>query len=107
MPSDLYSRIDEEEKKRVKQAAEVFSKEKRISLSEIVENKTIVHELTQEPRLWASSFPEANASLPLNSILYSKILTSICPICSCAKNPSLIKPNYLAYPSESSFRIPR
>ena len=92
MSGDIYERIDLEEKKRIKQAAETFHKEKRISLSEIVGNETIERELIKGPRLWASSFPEANASLPLNSLIYSKILTSICPKCTCAKNPSLIKP---------------
>ena len=92
MPSDLYERIDKEESKRIDRAAEIFAKEERISLPEIVENETIVAELESAPRLWTSGFSEANVSFPMNSIMYSKILNAICPHCSCSKNPDLIKP---------------
>jgi hypothetical protein len=92
MSKDIYERIDTQEKKKIEIAAEIFSKKHEISLHDIFGNKTIEKELMSGPRLWTNSFPEAYETLPLNSIIYSKILNSICPSCTCTKEPSLLMP---------------
>jgi hypothetical protein len=93
MSKPLLEKIESDEKSRLQDVLDRFVKGKTIDIFDILGNETTAKDIINgSPRLWAESFPEASSSLPMNSLLYSKILVTACPDCTCSKQPELLKP---------------
>lgn len=92
MPKDIYNRIDKKEKERVDKTTEAFESGKSIDLVEVYGSETIHNFLKERPLMWRRGFYQTDVTLPLNCLIYSKILVSICPGCDCNTNPELIRP---------------
>lgn len=90
--SENFERIDKKEKAKVEELHRIFESGKPLMPDDIFESKSITEIVEERPLSICYSFDEANATLPLNSLLFSHILVTICPKCGCVKNPELLEP---------------
>jgi hypothetical protein len=92
VPKGLYKRLDEEEGKRLDEAADAIESGKTVELPDIFGNEIMPKMLEEKPLLLLSSLNKTDLELPANCLTYSKVLGEVCPGCDCTKNPELIKP---------------
>lgn len=92
MSSPVSERIDREEKERVKELVKVLKSEGRIETSEIFQSATIPKILNERPLSFVPGFQKSDATLLTNSALFSKILVTLCPDCSCNLDPQQLRP---------------
>jgi hypothetical protein len=90
--SSILHRIDQKEKARVLTLEKELEKKKTINTADAFDSETIPQWLKEKPISSSHSFRANDVVLPLNCVLYSKVLLSICPRCECVANPELLKP---------------
>jgi hypothetical protein len=90
--SSILRRIDQKEKARLLILEKELEKKKTINTADAFDSETIPEWLEEKPISSSHSFRTNDVVLPLNCVLFSKVLLSICPRCECAANPELLKP---------------
>lgn len=90
--STILRRIDQKEKARVLTLEKELKKKKTINTADAFDSETIPRWLEEKPISSSNAFLANDVVLPLNCVLFSKVLLSICPRCECVANPELLKP---------------
>lgn len=85
-------RIDKREEEKCERLWQALQSGENITSLEIFESKSVANMLEEEPLSIQPSFRETSVALPMNCLLFSKILVTICPMCSCSGNPKLLRP---------------
>lgn len=92
MSKAIFREIDKKEMGRFEQLYKAAEKEEKIAPEEIFGSEVIPDILKEKPLSFVPYFRENDPSIPLNCLLFSRILVDICPSCSCNQKPELIKP---------------
>jgi len=85
-------RTDRKERKRIDSLAKSIDDGKEITSAEIFDSEIIPRFLEERPLSFIDGFRKENPMFPVNCLLFSKVLVTICPHCSCNENAELIEP---------------
>jgi hypothetical protein len=90
--TEIARKIDEKEEARIDNLVDELFSGKEIDQVELFGNETIPKMLKETPLSYFNSFYGVYDKLPINCLLYPKIIIYVCPYCPCVSNTSLIKP---------------
>ena len=92
MSNPAFERIDREEEQRIKDLEKKLASEGQVKSSEIFQDTTIPRILNEGPLSFVGGFQENDAAVLANSALFSKVLVTLCPQCSCNLDPQQLRP---------------
>lgn len=92
MSKNARERIDKRERERINKVSQAFDDGKHVTWPEVFDSEVIPKILLEQPFSFIEGFYEEDVLLPVNCLLFPRILVTICIHCDCNNNPELIKP---------------